>query len=178
MSSHAGLAAGLERLAGFIDRMNIRIGDLANWLYPVLMVVVVANVVSRYGFNRGFIEFEEIQWHLYSVAFLLGMGFTYARNEQVRVDILYSTMSPRGRAWVDLLGCLFLLLPFAVSLFWFSLPYAWDSWLANERSEMPSGLGARYVIKGILSLGLLLLALQGLAVAIRNALFLAGYRRD
>lgn len=170
--------AALDRFARAIDKVNAWAGDASNWLYPILMMVIIVNVVSRYGFNRGFIEFEEIQWHLYSVAFLMCMGWTYARNEHVRVDILHGSFTPRRKAWVELLGCLFLLLPFTLSVLWYSVPYFLDSLALNERSEMPSGLPARYVIKGFLSLGLLLLTLQGIAVAIQNALFLAGYKRD
>ena len=168
----------LDRLARAIDAVNARVGELSNWLYPVLMLVIIANVISRYGFNRGFIEFEEIQWHLYSTAFLLGMAWTYARNEHVRVDIFHSNFGPRTKAWVELFGCIFLLLPFVLSVLWYSIPYFLDSLALNERSEMPGGLPARYVIKGILTIGLLMLSLQGIAVAIQNGLYLVGYKRD
>lgn len=168
----------LDRFTRGIDAFNARVGDISNWLYPILMMVIIVNVVSRYGFNRGFIEFEEIQWHLYSAAFLMGMAWTYGRNEHVRVDILHANFTPRRKAWVELLGCLILLLPFTMSVLWYSVPYFFNSLALNERSEMPSGLPARYVIKGFLAFGLLLLTLQGISVAIQNALFLAGYKRD
>jgi TRAP-type mannitol/chloroaromatic compound transport system permease small subunit len=168
----------LDRFARAIDRFNARVGDISNWLYPILMLVIIVNVVSRYGFNRGFIEFEEIQWHLYSMAFLLCMAWTYGRNEHVRVDIFYGNWSPRRKAWVELIGCLVLLLPFTISVLWFSIPYFLQSVQFNERSEMPGGLPARYIIKGFLSFGLLLLTAQGISVAIQNALFLLGYQRE
>ncbi len=168
----------LDRFARAIDAVNARVGDFSNWIYPILMLVIVVNVVSRYGFNRGFIEFEEIQWHLYSVGFLLCMAWTYARNEHVRVDIFHANLTPRGKAWVELIGCLALLLPFTISVLWFSVPYFIQSVEFNERSEMPGGLPARYVIKGFLTIGLLMLTAQGVSVAIQNALFLLGYRRD
>src|SRR5690606_5217609 len=93
----------------------------------------------------------------------------------VRVDVVYANLSPRKQAWIDLFGCLFLLLPFAGFLIYYSVPYAIEAWVLNERSEMPSGLPARYVIKGILCIGLILLFVQGISVVIRKALFLAGY---
>ena len=170
--------SALDRFARAIDNVNARVGDFSNWVYPILMLIIIANVVLRYGFSMGFIEFEEIQWHLYSLGFLLCIAWTYQRNEHVRVDIFHANLTPRGKAWIEVLGCLFLLLPFTISVLWFSVPYFLESLAFNERSEMPGGLPARYIIKGFLSVGLLMLALQGVAVAIQNALFLIGYRRD
>jgi len=164
--------AFLSTLARRIESFNLRVGAAANWLYGILMFVVVGNVIARYGFGIGSIELEEIQWHLYSAAFLLGLAMTYARDEHVRVDVIHSGFSPRRKAWIELLGCLFLLLPFAISVLWYSVPYFIESVAFNERSEMPNGLPARYVIKGILSLGLVMLTLQAAAVVIQKVLFL------
>ena len=78
----------LERLADAIDALSIRIGTAAAWLYPVLVFVLIVNVLLRYGFSRGFIELEELQWHLFAAAFLLGFAYTYAVDEHVRVDLI------------------------------------------------------------------------------------------
>ncbi|MFN4089106.1 MAG: TRAP transporter small permease subunit [Alphaproteobacteria bacterium] len=168
-------AHALDRFARVIDDVNTRVGKAVSWLYPLLMIVIVFNVVLRYVFSRGSIELEEIQWHLYAAGFLLGFAYTYVDDAHVRVDFIYASMSERKKAFVDLFGCLFLLLPFAGFLVYYSVPYFLESWAFNERSEMPSGLPARYVIKGILVIGFALLFLQGVSVVIRKVLFLAGY---
>lgn len=167
--------AALDRLTRAIDSFNTWVGKTAAWIYPLLMLVIVFNVVLRYAFGIGSIELEEVQWHLYSAAFLLAFAYTYVDDAHVRVDVVYASLSPRKQAWIDLFGCVFLLLPFAGFLLYFSVPYFVESLVLNERSDMPSGLPARYVIKGVLCIGLLLLLVQGLSVALRNALFLAGY---
>ena len=166
----------VERFAQIVDAFNIRVGKAASWMYPLLMLIIVFNVVMRYAFSIGSIELEELQWHLYAAAFLLGFGYTYAEDAHVRVDVVYDGLSERKKAWIDLLGVIFLLLPFAGFLLYYSVPYFLDSWAFRERSEVPSGLPARYVIKFILAAGLLMLFMQGLAVAARTWLFLIGYR--
>ncbi len=158
----------LERLAHAIDALSIRIGTAAAWLYPVLVFVLIVNVLLRYGFGRGFIELEELQWHLYAAAFLLGFAYTYAVDEHVRVDLLRQRMSPLTRAWIELGGALLLLLPFAVLLSIHSFEFFWRSWTLGERSAMPSGLPARWLIKGVLFAAMLLLALQALGAAARS----------
>lgn len=167
----------LDRFTRGVDAFNTRVGKAASWLYPLLMIVIVFNVILRYAFGIGSIELEEVQWHLFSAAFLLAFAYTYVDDAHVRVDVVYGALSERKRAWIDLFGCLFLLLPFVGFLFYYSIPYFLDSWALNERSDMPSGLPARYIIKGILCIGLFLLFAQGVAVALQKALFLAGYRR-
>ncbi len=163
-----GLGALLLRFAGAVDALSTRVGQAAAWLYPVLVAVLVVNVVLRYGFSRGYIELEELQWHLYAAAFLLGFAYTYAVDEHVRVDLLRRRLSARTCAWIELLGSLLLLLPFSALLSFYAWEFFWVSWQLGERSAMPSGLPARWIIKGVLLLAMALLALQALAGAARS----------
>jgi len=159
----------LDALADATAALSRAAGVLAAWLYPLLVAVLLVNVVLRYGFDRGSIELEELQWHLFAAAFLLGLADTYAADEHVRVDLLHGRLSPRGRAWVELLGCLFLLLPFVAVVAPWALDFAWDAWRTGERSAMPSGLAARWIVKSTLFVGLALLGLQGVGRAARSA---------
>ena len=92
----------LERFANAVDALTTRIGAGAAWLYPVLVAVLVVNVLLRYGFARGYIELEELQWHLFAAAFVLGFAYTYAADEHVRVDLIRRRLSPRAQAWIEL----------------------------------------------------------------------------
>lgn len=165
----------LRRIADAIDGVSRAVGRAVAWVYPVLVLVVVLNVVMRYGFSRGMIELEEVQWHLYSVGFLLAFAYAYQMDDHVRVDVLSSRFSERTRAVIELVGCVGLLIPFLAILSHYSFDFFWRSWLIRETSDMPSGLPARYVIKSVLFAGLFLLMLQAVSVAIRKFLFLVGF---
>jgi TRAP-type mannitol/chloroaromatic compound transport system permease small subunit len=158
----------LARFADGVDALSVRVGTAAAWLYPVLVAVLIVNVALRYGAGRGYIELEELQWHLYAAAFLLGFAYTYAADEHVRVDLLRSRMRERTRAWIELSGSLLLLFPFCAILVWYAWDFFWLSWSLGERSAMPSGLPARWIIKGVLLGALALLGLQSLGVAARS----------
>ena len=93
----------------------------------------------------------------------------------MRVDIFYADASPRTKALVDLCGSLLLLLPFMAVLAWFALPYVARSWAILERSRETSGLPFVYLLKTLIPLFAVLMALQGIAQAIRAALVLAGW---
>lgn len=168
------MGRALERTAAGIDALCSAAGRAASWLAPLLVAVLAANVALRYGLGRGSIALEELQWHLFAANFLLGLAWVQARDGHVRVDLLRARLSPRARAAVDLAGSLALLLPFAA----IATVQAWDffarSLAQGERSPMPSGLPARWVIKGVLLAALALLALQALASAIRSLRALRG----
>ena len=111
------------RLSRLIDPFLQRIGDAASWLWIVLMVTILGNVVLRYAFGEGRIELEEIQWHLYAVGFLLGLGYALQADTHIRVDVLHERFSPRLRAWIELYGIVLLLLPFIAVVLVFSVPF-------------------------------------------------------
>jgi TRAP-type mannitol/chloroaromatic compound transport system permease small subunit len=73
------------------------------------------------------------------------------------VDILYERFSLRTKAWVELFGTLFLLLPFLLLLLRYSVPFFIYSWNINEVSDAPGGLPARWLIKSFLAIGVTLL---------------------
>ena len=168
----------LVRLADAIDRMSVRVGEWSAWLYPLLVVVLIANVVLRYGFSRGLIELEELQWHLFAAAFLLGLAYTHVRDEHVRVDLLRAKLNPRAKAWIELLGSVCLLAPFAALMTYYTFDFFWLSWETGERSAMPSGLPGRYGIKGVLVVAMALLTAQALATAARAAAHLRDGRTE
>ncbi len=155
---------------GALDVMGRHI----SWLWLVLLGVIVVNVVMRYLFDEGHIELEELQWHLYSIGFLLGLSYTYQANGHVRVDVVLVKLSARNQAWLELYGILLALLPFIVLIIWYGIPYAMLSFELNEISQAPGGLPYRWFIKALLPLSFLLLLLAALARLTRLFAFLFG----
>ncbi|MBM4206178.1 MAG: TRAP transporter small permease subunit, partial [Gammaproteobacteria bacterium] len=125
------------------------------WL--LLLAVIMVNVILRYFFSEGRIELEELQWHLYSVGFLLGMSYAYQADVHVRVDVLHERWSPRTQAWIELYGSLLLLIPLIALVVIYGIPFVQSSFAVNEVSSSPGGLPLRYLIKAVLPIGFLLL---------------------
>jgi TRAP-type mannitol/chloroaromatic compound transport system permease small subunit len=173
--SHAG-DAGLphtrwsRRLDGFI----LRIGDGASWLWVALLLTIVSNVVMRYLFGEGRIEFEELQWHLYSVGFLIGLSYCVASDDHVRVDFIHARLRPRVRAWIELYGIVLLLLPFVLLIVVYGAPFVAYSFRSSEVSVAPGGLPFRWAIKSVLVIAFVLLGLAAGSRLLRVASFLFG----
>lgn len=115
----------------------------------------------------------EAQWYLFSALFLLGASWTLKDDDHVRVDVFYGRMSERGKAWIDLLGTLFFLLPFCSFAIYVSLDFVIESWRTLEASPDPGGL-PRYPIKTLVPVAFALLIVQGLAVAAQKIAVLRG----
>ena len=150
-----------------IDRAAERIGQLTSFIWVVLLGVIVANVLLRYVLNQGRIEMEELQWHLYSFGFLLGLGYAYQADAHIRVDVLHERFRHRTKAWIELYGILLLLLPFIALVLIYSVPFVSSSFEAGEVSNAPGGLPLRWLIKAALPLGFFLLLLTAGARLIR-----------
>lgn len=140
-----------------VDPWIVRLGRLTSWLWAVLLVIIIANVVARHAFGLGRIEFEELQWHLYSAGFLLGLSYAYQADAHVRVDFLHERLSPRHKAWIELYGILLFLLPFIALILVYSVPFVMSSFRFGEVSQAPGGLPLRWFVKAVLPLGFVLL---------------------
>ena len=159
-----------------VDPVIAAIGRGVSWLWLLLLIIIVGNVFMRYAFDQGRIEFEEIQWHIYSVGFLLGLSYAFQADAHIRVDVLSERLPVRWRAWLELYGIVLALLPFLFLIVWFSVPFVQQSWLLSEVSQAPGGLPYRWFIKAMLPLGFLLLTLAALSRLSRVCLFLFGER--
>lgn len=155
----------LSSLFGLCARLNLWVGRGLSWLTLAVVLGMFLNVLLRYLFDSGAPWQMELVLALHAVTFLGVMGYTLQRGEQVRVDVFYARFSPRCKAWVELLGTLFLLLPVCVALMWFSWPYVVSSWGLREASSEYNGLQGIFLLKAFLVIGPLLLALQGVACA-------------
>ena len=166
----------MTALADRIDRLVSGIGRIAAWLILVVVLLQFALVVARYLFGLGSIWLSETVIYGHAAVFMLAAAWTLQAEGHVRVDIFYTEASKRTKALVDLIGGVLLLLPFMLVLLWLSVPYAARSWAILERSQEASGLPLVFVLKTLIPVFAGLMALQGVAQAIRAAAVLARAR--
>jgi TRAP-type mannitol/chloroaromatic compound transport system permease small subunit len=144
------------------------IGKAVSWVSLLLVAVILLDVLLRYLFSITSPASFELEWHLFATLFLLSSAWTLQQDRHVRVDLFYQRYSPKGKAWVNLVGILFFLLPFCIVAGVESISFVEASWLLRETSPDPGGLPARYLIKATIPISLLLLAIQGILEGIKN----------
>jgi len=138
------------------------------WVFPILVLAIITNVVLRYGFNSGLIVFEEIQWHLYAIGILFGLSYAEITNSQVRVDVLAAQFKTKTRCFWEIFGVVVLLLPFLFVVIFNSIEYVQSSYAVGESSNSPLGLPYRWAIKAVIPFSFVFLLLAIFARLLRN----------
>lgn len=168
---------GLLGLSSIIDRVNELIGRSMGWLILIAVVVSATNAVSRKLFSISSNAWLELQWYLFGAAFLLAAAYTLRENGHVRIDILYGRVSDRTRQWIDLLGHVFFLMPFAVLMIVYLVPYVTQSYNSGEVSTNSGGL-IIWPAKAFMLIGFILLTLQGVSEIIKKIAIMQGLIED
>jgi TRAP-type mannitol/chloroaromatic compound transport system permease small subunit len=182
--------SALLTLSGWIDNVSRFFGRIASWCILIVSLLAAADAIMSYALTRldqfdvwlrqygvgiGFL----IDWYrshansvadslllLFAMMVMLGAPWTLKVNEHVRVDLVYSALSPRGKVWLDIFGGLFFLLPMCLIMIAFTWPWFLDSWRSGEMGASAGGL-PRWPLKLMLPLGFFLLALQGVSELIK-----------
>ncbi|WP_295802214.1 TRAP transporter small permease subunit [uncultured Microbulbifer sp.] len=158
----------LLRAASGLDRFAATTGRALGW-FTLAMVVTQSLVVAlRYGFDTGSLALQDAVTYLHGAAFMLGLAYALQSGAHVRVDVFYRNMTPRGKAWVDAVGCLIFLLPLCTFIAVGSWHFAANSWAVQETSASADGLGGVYLLKSLMPLAAATLSLQGLSQLSRS----------
>jgi len=172
----------LKRFSALVDGLNDRIGAVIRWLALVMVLVGAFNALARWltrytGVSLSANAYLDLQWYMFSLIFLLGAAYGLNHDVHVRVDVLYSRLSKKTQAWIDLVGSLVFLLPFAALMLWVSWPAVSNSWSIREVSPDPGGL-PRYPIKAVILISFGLLFLQGLSQVVKQVVIITGADED
>jgi TRAP-type mannitol/chloroaromatic compound transport system permease small subunit len=163
----------LLSIARAVDNLNRIVGRAAAWLVLAAVLVSAGNAVARYALDMSSNAWLEIQWYLFSAVFLLCAGYALLRNAHVRIDVLSGRWTPRTRAWIDIAGGVFFLLPMALIVLYLSWPMFVQSYATNEMSSDAGGL-ARWYVKALIPAGFALLVLQGFSELVKRIAFVTG----
>ena len=169
--------AGLVGLSRLIDRFTGFVGRWVAWLILLSVLVSAGNAVSRKFFDLSSNSMLELQWYLFGAAFLLAAAYTLQQNEHVRIDIVYGMWSRRVQHWIDLLGHIFFLMPFALLMVFYLIPYVLLSFHSGEVSTNAGGL-IIWPAKAMLLVGFFLLAWQGVSEIIKKIAIMTGNMDD
>ena len=152
-----------------LDEGLARLSNLCGWVACGAMILMAANVfydvVARYAFNEVSIGMQEMEWHLYSVVFMLGIPYAMRTDGHVRVDVFYTKWTNKTKAWVNLVGALVFVVPFAYLIGTYGFDYTLDSYNLGESSGDPGGLPHRWIIKSVIPLTAFFIAVAGLNIA-------------
>lgn len=165
----------LHGVARAVDALNEAIGVTVAWVALLMVLLEFVVVLMRYVFGIGSVKMQESIVYMHAIVFMVAAGYTLLHNGHVRCDVFYAAAPPRKKALIDLFGVLVFLLPTCVVILWVGWPYVAAAWAVREGSPEGSlGIPGVYLLKTVILVFAALVALQGLALAARSVLRLAG----
>lgn len=178
-AEHGSVAIPLPetRLSRALDAVVNFIGRTISWLWVILIAIILVNVILRYVFNEGLIIFEELQWHVYAIGFMIGLSFAVVGDRHVRVDVVAERLTVRQRAWIELFGLLLFLLPFSVLVTVEAVPFVMRAWDLDEVSVAPGGLSHRWALKSVIVIAFALIAIAAFSRLSRVTSYLFRFPR-
>lgn len=168
----------LLQVSRVIDAISSLIAQGMYWLTLLMVLLGAYNVVTRYvgraiGVSLGGSIYTVLQTYFFDLIFLLAAAHVMRTDGHVRVDIIYTRLGERAKAWVDIFGTVLLLGPFCYMGFMLSLPYVRRSWQHLEANVNANGLPI-YWIKTAIPVAFALLLIQGVSEIIKRVAFLRG----
>ncbi|PYP34123.1 MAG: C4-dicarboxylate ABC transporter permease [Gemmatimonadetes bacterium] len=158
----------MRELARRIDRFQERFGCGVSWLSLAMVLVVFGDVISRYAFRTTSGGVQELEWYLFGTLYLLAAGYTLLHDEHVRVDIMYSKLTPRRKAWLDFVLFWVFFFPSCLMVIYTAWPFVRTAWSVWEGSPDPGGLPLRWLLKSMIIAGFVLLVVQGISQTIKS----------
>ncbi|MBF0145839.1 MAG: TRAP transporter small permease subunit [Magnetococcales bacterium] len=143
-----------------------------------MVLTVFFVVIMRYLFDWGRIDVQESALYLHATIFMLGAAYTFKYDEHVRVDIFYRPLSPRAKAWTNLMGGLLLLFPMMIFILVMSWDYVAVAWEMREGSREAGGLNGVWLLKGLILVFPGLVMIQGVGQMAGSCLTLLGWDKE
>ncbi|WP_296478303.1 TRAP transporter small permease subunit [Roseinatronobacter sp.] len=162
------------------DMIETALGSLSyilNTIWFALVLIIVVNVTMRYALGINYVWVEEVQWHIYAVGFMFGIGYALMHDAHVRVDVLATNFRPTIRAWIEALSIVVIILPMCWLIISYGIPFVEASYNRGERSSAPGGLPNRWMIKSVIVLAFAYIGLAAFARLLRVTCFLFNFPR-
>ncbi|MFC0279429.1 TRAP transporter small permease subunit [Falsigemmobacter intermedius] len=164
----------LAALVRIISGLNAVIGKTFAWLSLAMVIVCFTVVVQRYFFATSILWMQDLYVWINGFMFTAVAGYALLRDDHVRVDILYAPAPLKRKALIDLMGVVLFLLPFCWVVYSYSWTYIMRSWRLMEGSANVGGMPGLYILKSFILVFVVVVSLQGIAMAARSILVLAG----
>ena len=158
-------------IVSFLTSIVTIITTKTAWINMLVMFTILVQVTLRYGFHAGEAWVDEFIWHLYAF-FMFGLSYAITTDSHIRVDIVHMKFTKKKQRIIEVLGIVFLIMPFTIIIFEHSVGWVHHSFMANEFSENTTGLPYRWVVKSLLPISLVLIFIASLSELIKNIVLL------
>jgi TRAP-type mannitol/chloroaromatic compound transport system permease small subunit len=154
------------RITDVIDAFNTKIGEYTAYWAIIAVFVYYYEVLARYVFNSPTNWVHESMFLMFGMQYMLSGAYAYREDQHVRVDVIYTQFSPRGKAIADIITSVFFFI-FVITMLLTGWRFASDALGNNEVSFTEWGI-QYWPVKLTIPIGAALLALQGVSKLIKD----------
>jgi len=158
----------------WVDKINGYVGEYVSFWAIIAVFVYYYEVLARYLFNSPTNWAHESMFLMFGMQYVLAAGFTHREHAHVHVDVIYQYFPLRMKALINVLTSVFFFI-FCIVLFWTGWTFAADSIGVWEVSFTEWAI-QYWPVKITLSVGALLLLLDGVTKLIKDLIVLFGKR--
>lgn len=149
-------------------RLNDWVGRIISYFVLLIFALLLVEVIRRYIFNSPTVWANEFTQMLFGAYVVLCGGHILASGGHVNVDIIFSRLSRKTQAKVDIITS-FLFFMFCVMMVYYGGSLAWESLSTFEHSQSAWNPPI-YPAKLAIPVGAALLLIQGIAKLMRDIL--------
>ena len=146
----------------FLEKISIISENITKYFFYIMFILVIVNILLRYIFNINFIFMQELVMYLHAFIFLFGISICLKENSHVRIDVFSNKLDAKAKKYIEVLGTVFLIIPFCLFVLYESTPIIMRSWEMLESSGEPGGLPFIYILKSSIYVFASLLLIQAL----------------
>ena len=146
----------------FLEKISIVSENITKYFFYIMFILVIVNILLRYIFNINFIFMQELVMYLHAFIFLFGISICLKENSHVRIDVFSNKLGAEVKKYIEILGTVFLIIPFCLFVLYESTPIVIRSWEMLESSGEPGGLPFIYILKSSIYVFASLLLIQAL----------------
>ncbi|HET7849765.1 MAG TPA: TRAP transporter small permease subunit [Pseudolabrys sp.] len=162
------------RITDKLEWFNVRVGEFVAYWAVISVFVYYYEVVARYVFNSPTNWVHESMFLMYGMQYMLCGAYAYREDQHVRVDVIYTKFSPRGKAIADIITSVFFFI-FILTMLVTGWRFALDA--VNNGEVSFTEWGVQYwPVKLMIPIGAALMALQGLSKLIKDIVFVTSGR--
>ena len=155
-----------SRFTDAIERVNVRAGEYVAYWAVISVFVYYYEVVARFVFNSPTNWVHESMFLMYGMQYMISGAYAYREDQHVRVDVVYSKLSPRGKAIADIVSSVFFFI-FTITMLWTGWRFAWDA-VQNAETSFTEWTVQYWPVKLTIPIGAALIVLQGVSKLVKD----------
>ena len=157
----------------WIDRINGKAGEYVAYWAVIAVFAYYYEVLARFVFNSPTNWVHESMFLMFGMQYMLCGAYAYREDQHVRVDVIYTKFSPRGKAIADIVTSVFFFI-FTITMLVTGWRFAADAVANHETSFTEWGI-QYWPVKLTIPVGAALIVLQGLSKLIKDILLVRHY---